>query len=528
MKKTLIGSAIAVVIIAALYGGYLLLGRFVPELKVSPFWAGDAATEAPVSADQVPSNCSATNLHAMPDVQNMVFSADVSCPAGVQSVVYGYQMVNGQRVDYPPFDSAHLSDDLRVPLNTLPVGNYQMFVTVLEIGADVPVTESIDFKVEAPAAATPSPTNTPLPTTEVPSLTPTPSFTPTPTHLPFGTVTLTTDKTEINLGDSFTLTVVLAGDVTCNWSDGSAVVSGATKVITPTATGSQRFGFSPDAPSKCKDSNGVNITSAVTVNVNPAIAVTATATPATSTSGAVSNSVASKRETFNFDYPNAATITGENFTISGLPASVDPANVLVAAGSFTNTLGWGSQMSVADPGTLLVGPGFSQDLVDAANGSIEYISPVNQKLIDHNGEEFHVNEDRITICSFGSAKVEVNGVLFEFEYIENHTWIWSWRGLFGDGIQGTDRNQTIKFIEVAGSHAQCMSYPQNGGGFWDQGNFEQVVLDAHLGLMNCGDAGCKGVTSGHTDLNTGAYTVANQPKENESWNFISSNWWTQP
>lgn len=495
--------------------GYAFRSRLCENGMTLACNVGVAQAEEPVT-EEIPSSCTIANLNAMPDATNMVFSADASCSNGVEWVVYSYQMLNGVRADQAPLDAAHKDDDVRVPLTNFVTGSsYQLFVSVLEIGATTPITEAKDFKVEAPAAVTPE-------FTAEPSATPTPS--PTPTHLPFGTVTLTTDKDEIDLGDSFTLTVVLAGDVTCTWTDGSTVVSGATKVITPTVAGSQRYGFSPDATSKCVDSNGINITSFVSVTVNPALAITATATP----SVAASNSAASKRETFNFDYPNAGTITGENFTISGLPVSVDPSNVLVATGSFTNTLGWGSQMSVAAPGTLLVGPGFPQDKVNDADGSIEYISPVNQKLIDHDGEEFHVNEDRITICSFGSAKVEVNGVLFEFEYIENHTWIWSWRGLFGDGIQGTDRNQTIKFIEVAGSHAQCMSYPQNGGGFWDQGNFEQVVLDAHFGLMNCGDAGCAGVTSGHTDLNTGAYTTANQPKENESWNFISSNWWTQP
>lgn len=298
---------------------------------------GVAQVEEPVT-EEIPSNCSIENLHTMPDSTNMVFSADVSCPNGVESVTYSYQMINGARVDLPSLDAAHMNDGARVPLANLAVGQYQMYATVMETGANVAVTEAMDFKVETQTAATPE-------FTAEPSVTPSPTFTSTPTHLPFGQVIVTADKSEISLGESVTLTVVLTGDVVCTWSDGTTVISGATKVITPTEAGPHRYGFSPDAESKCEDSNGINITSSVSVTVNPAAVVTATATP--TTGGSTSSNVTVSGNTIS------GTIPGGTWSVSNVPEKTTPWRVFSAGDQWgaTKTLE-GMENVLRDPGVL--------------------------------------------------------------------------------------------------------------------------------------------------------------------------------
>src|SRR4030042_2198818 len=244
-------------------------------------------------------------------------------------------------------------------------------------------------------------------------------------------------------------------------------------------------------------------------------------------------SEASTLQTFKFDYPNATIANGEGWSVNGLPANPDPATVLVAlcpdsyGNCFQNKIGLGSQSWLAEPGTILVGPEFPQATIDSAGGAIERINPINQKLIDHAGEMFHLNEDRIDFCSFGSAELEFNGVVVNLEYIEGHNWFLIIRGLFPDIQQDSDRNHTILFHDVVGSHAQCMSYPGNGGGFMSEGNFDQVVALSHQNAGNCGAEGCSGLDVLFIDMNTGAFTIIHQDNLNQPWKLVSSNWFNQ-
>jgi len=238
----------------------------------------------------------------------------------------------------------------------------------------------------------------------------------------------------------------------------------------------------------------------------------------------VSSSPLTSTATWKFNYPDAGKASGEDWAIQGLPTSVDSGDVLQADGIFKNSIGLGSQSWLAEPGTLLVGPDFDKQLVEAAGGAVEYISPINQELIDQSGEFFHLNEDRIDFCSFGSAELEFNGVVVSLEYEEGHSWFLVVRGLFPDGNQDTDRNHTILFSEVVGSHAQCMSYPGNGGGFISEGNFLQVAKLSHGDAGNCGAEGCSGLTVVFVDLNTGAYSIIHQDNTELPWEWVASNW----
>jgi len=251
-----------------------------------------------------------------------------------------------------------------------------------------------------------------------------------------------------------------------------------------------------------------------------------TAAPADTSSANVSSNaptIASQtqdRPTYKFEFPHPVTFSGSGWKIEGISANVPADQVLVAGGEFKNTIGLGTQSWLADDGTLLVGPGFPQEKVDAADGAIEYLDQINQELIDGPEQWFHINEDRFTFCSFGSAVVE----LAAFEYSEGHNYFLIIRGLFPDGKQDVDRNHSILFHEVVGSHAQCMSYPQNGGGFMSEENFLQVAELSHKDGNDCGAEGCSKLTSVFVDLNTGALTVLTQQQLNAPWNLALSNW----
>ncbi|HJY98794.1 MAG TPA: hypothetical protein VJ227_03710 [Patescibacteria group bacterium] len=233
--------------------------------------------------------------------------------------------------------------------------------------------------------------------------------------------------------------------------------------------------------------------------------------------------VVEKRTTWKFDYPDAARYGTDTWNVDGLSMKMDSSTILMATGVFKNTIP-GTEPWLAEPGTKLVGPDYPVDKVVAEGRATEYISPVNQELIDAPGESFHVNEDRIDFCSFGAAKLEVNGVRMSFDYKPGHNWFFVVRGLFPDGLQDVDRNHTILFEDVVGSHAQCMSYPGNGGGFISQGNFEQVAELSHKNANNCGAEGCSGLTAVFLDLNTGAFSVINQVQLGQPWTYQFSNW----
>lgn len=216
------------------------------------------------------------------------------------------------------------------------------------------------------------------------------------------------------------------------------------------------------------------------------------------------------------------------FQITGLPEKVDAINVLQANGpdaygnNFVNMIGLGSQMMIAEPGTLLVGPDFNGDLT----GHNEYISPINQVLFDE-GEAHSVNcaEGAFVWATGATMTAEVDGITIHLEGQKNHNWFLIVRGLFADGKQDTDRNQTIKFTDFVPGHAQAMLYP--AGAYISEGNFIQVAEKSHTDGRNCGNEGCSGLSVLMLDLNTKAYTVLHQEQLNADWKLVDTNWFNK-
>jgi hypothetical protein len=213
------------------------------------------------------------------------------------------------------------------------------------------------------------------------------------------------------------------------------------------------------------------------------------------------------------------------FSVTGAPESVDTSQVLHAVGAdgygnvFTNTIGHGSEMMFAEPGTLLVGPEFPQEQIDASGGHIERISPITQQMLGT--ETFSVNlaEGAFLWITAARMTVELGDVVIQVDGPADHCWSINLRGLFeGDG----DRNTTVRLSGYVAGHAQVMWYPR--GAYISEGNFEQVTELALTGGRNAGATGCAHMSEIMFDANTGAWATMYRPALEQDWQSVGSNW----
>ena len=222
-----------------------------------------------------------------------------------------------------------------------------------------------------------------------------------------------------------------------------------------------------------------------------------------------------------------------SFSISGFPEKVDQKNVLFANGSdafgntFMNTIKAGSEMMIAEPGTLLVGPDFDPKKVVEAKGHTEYISPVNQVLLASKEPMYiPLPEGQFVWATAGKMTAKVGDFTVQLDGEKGHNWFLIVRGLFADGKQDVDKNSTIEFTGYVPGHAQAMVYP--AGAYVSEGNFLQVAEKSHSNGRNCGQEGCSRLSVFMFDVNTGAYDVIhqteNQGQINASWKQVANNW----
>lgn len=219
------------------------------------------------------------------------------------------------------------------------------------------------------------------------------------------------------------------------------------------------------------------------------------------------------------------------FSVIGAPESVDPSVVLRTQGAdsygnvFTNTVGLGSEMMFAEPGTLLVGPDFDPNTVKNSGGHIEWISPITQQMLGTETFSTNTAEGAFTWATGAKMTVKVGKFTIRVDSTADacsNNWFVVFRGLFADGKQDSDRNSTTKFSDYVAGHTQVMWYP--AGAYISEGNFLQVAELSHTGGRNCGAEGTSGLSVLMLDLNTGAYTVLYQANIGQPWTAISSNW----
>lgn len=213
------------------------------------------------------------------------------------------------------------------------------------------------------------------------------------------------------------------------------------------------------------------------------------------------------------------------FEISGAPD--EAGNVLVVqcpdafGNCFKNTIGLGSQMMLAEPGSLLVGPDFQDKKMVERELSIDWISPITQFTLSAPQESANAAEGAFLWFTGATVTAEVRDFTVRLEGSQGHNWFLIIRGLFPDGRQDADRNSTVVFSDYVAGHAQVMLYPT--GAFISEENFLQVAELSHRDARNCGNEGCSGLSVLMLDLNTGAWLVLHQPQVNAPWEFVDSN-----
>ncbi len=221
------------------------------------------------------------------------------------------------------------------------------------------------------------------------------------------------------------------------------------------------------------------------------------------------------------------------WTIEGSKDLVDPSVVSQANGDdafgnhFDNAVGLGSQMIIAEPGTLLVGPGFDPAIMAESDGRIDWISPITQQMLGTETFSTNTAEGAFTWATGAKMTVKVRDFTITVNSGEacSNNWFVMIRGLFADGQQDSDRNSTTHFSNYVAGHTQVMWYP--AGAYISEENFLQVAELSHTDGRNCGKEGTSGLSVLMLDLNTGAYTILYQANLNEPWQFIASNWFKQ-
>lgn len=214
------------------------------------------------------------------------------------------------------------------------------------------------------------------------------------------------------------------------------------------------------------------------------------------------------------------------FEISGAPGTAG--NVLVVqcpdafGNCFENRVGLGSQMMLAEPGALLVGPDFHDRQMVEREPAIDWISPITQFTLSAPQESANAAEGAFLWFTGATVTAEVRDFTVSLEGAQGHNWFLMIRGLFPDGRQDVDRNSTVAFSDYVLGHAQVMLYPT--GAFISEENFLQVAELSHRDARNCGNEGCSGLSVLMLDLNTGAWLVLHQPQVNAPWELVERNW----
>ncbi len=223
-----------------------------------------------------------------------------------------------------------------------------------------------------------------------------------------------------------------------------------------------------------------------------------------------------------------------SYETSGIPDKIDTSQVDIAKDKFRNTIGNGSEAFFAEPGKLLVGPGYDFDL----NWTPEQIknkineagdfSPVNQVLYEQPGPSYcNVAEGGFLITTAGYMTATFpDGITIKLHGNKdgNLMWFLVVRGLYS--AEG-DRNTTMKLTDYKPGHIQSMRYPGvPNGGFISEKQLKQMAEMGHKDATNCGNppnGGCNLLKVAMFDLNTKAFAIMQQYKINGSWEKVVSN-----
>ncbi len=230
---------------------------------------------------------------------------------------------------------------------------------------------------------------------------------------------------------------------------------------------------------------------------------------------------------------SGATTSFDNvasFRVTGAPRRVDVANILRATGPdaygsvFNNVTGLGSEMMLADKGSILYGSDEPAEIV-LNNPSGAYLSGDNQHFLGTETWSDNVAEGAFQYATGASMTIQVREFTIRVESTGtmcSNNWHVFIRGLFKDGKQDSDRNSTSHYSNYVAGHTEILDLPV--GAYISEGWRNQNAEASHKDFRNCGAEGTSGLSELYLDLNTGAWLVLYQPNLNQPWRFVASNW----
>lgn len=215
------------------------------------------------------------------------------------------------------------------------------------------------------------------------------------------------------------------------------------------------------------------------------------------------------------------------FETSGVPTSVDSSTLGFAQGEFSNVTGFGTQAWIADPGKLLVGPDYPQEMIDSSGGAIERFSPANQYVCQTAPDCFvNLNEGGFNVYSGNGMRINnlPNGETITLKSDPATNWLVVIRGRNSDSTVDTDFNTQVRLTNYVPGHILFSRYPGNpAGGYVSEGQFLQMAADSHSDDTNCGANGCSKLFVAFYDVNTQAFLVMMQDGMNGTWSVVYSN-----
>lgn len=223
--------------------------------------------------------------------------------------------------------------------------------------------------------------------------------------------------------------------------------------------------------------------------------------------------------------PNAdePVLTVPEYSITGAVDDVDLSNLLTVEDdeTFTNETRYGTEMIFAEPGMLLVGPEFPQELIDASGGAIARVDPSNRFPMDNeDSTRLGCGEGRIVQISGNVMTLQIEDVRIELGGAPGINWHAFIRCRFSDGEQDTDAGGEIIATDYIPNRNLVSIYPV--GAFLSLDALGQM-LDIATGEFSCGSEGCGWQYFFMYDTNTQAYAVARYSVDT-GWESLDSNW----
>ena len=152
----------------------------------------------------------------------------------------------------------------------------------------------------------------------------------------------------------------------------------------------------------------------------------------------------------------ASGLNQETMPTMFISGDVSASVVLAApAAEYANTIGGGTEQTIAEPGVRTADPG-DQDCL--ASSSCWWVNPNNQEKMTVEGQTLNLNEDAFLMCTFARGTFLIDGAVeITFTAVPFHQWVFVMRGNEpGDG----DLNVDVVVTEFDHGFMTCTNLPE--------------------------------------------------------------------